>query len=422
MPVRKDSRGRWFYRHVVELPPDSSGQRPKKRIYGTAPRHCNTKAAAKQAMLDAIHRLQHPEQYQEPAHLPKKEIPTLREFVEQRFMPYTKNKNKHTEVRNKQSFLTHHLLPVFGDLHLDEIRPLLIEDYKRDKLAHGRIRNGAAPGLSKKTIDNHLILLRRILGVAKEWEIIERVPKVELFRPGQPPFDFFDFDEAEKLLAAAQTLPGRLPYDQTAVAEGNWGHMILVAIKTGMRIGELLALRPSNVHFQASVINVCEALADGIIGLPKSGKPRDLPVSATARNALQAQAERGEPYVFTTLDGTRLTRARCQKALDIACKRAGLRRVTWHVLRHTFASHLAMRGVPLRVIQELLGHATMEQTLRYAHLAPSAKQHAVDLLDDPPPPFATKATPKTPRQPRGSTTSNKQTERPTKAAPIQAKP
>jgi site-specific recombinase XerD len=71
----------------------------------------------------------------------------------------------------------------------------------------------------------------------------------------------------------------------------------------------------------------------------------------------------------------------CQKFVKVVCRRANLRPITWHVLRHTFASHLAMKGAPLKTIQELLGHATIDMTMRYAHLSPEVKRDAVDLLD-----------------------------------------
>jgi site-specific recombinase XerD len=92
---------------------------------------------------------------------------------------------------------------------------------------------------------------------------------------------------------------------------------------------------------------------------------------------------RGE-LVFCGMDGKALAKG-VQVPLWRACKRAGLRRIGWHVLRHTFASHLVMRGVPFKAVQELLGHATIEMTMRYAHLSPSARRDAVQALDAPAP-------------------------------------
>jgi integrase len=89
---------------------------------------------------------------------------------------------------------------------------------------------------------------------------------------------------------------------------------------------------------------------------------------------------RGE-LVFCRNDGRMLSKAECKRPLWRACKRAGLRRIGWHVLRHTFASHLVMRGASLRVVQELLGHASIEMTMRYAHITVDAKRAAVELLD-----------------------------------------
>ncbi|WP_244238042.1 tyrosine-type recombinase/integrase [Corallococcus terminator] len=72
---------------------------------------------------------------------------------------------------------------------------------------------------------------------------------------------------------------------------------------------------------------------------------------------------------------------RLQNAILRTSKRAGLQPIGWHALRHTFASHLVMRGVSLKAVQELLGHALMEMTMRYAHLSPDVKKDVVKVLE-----------------------------------------
>jgi len=380
-----------MFRHVVQLPPDEHGVCDKRRIYGTAPRHDNTKAAAEREMLAAIDRLLCPERHRPVEKPAEKEVPTFTEFVKERFLPYSEAKNKPSEVASKKSILTRHLEPFFGEMRLDAIRALQIEDYKREKLRGGRvfakpvIKTGKEkqPGLSRKTIDNHLIVLRRILNLAEEWELIESAPRTELYRPRDAGFDFLDFEEAERLVAAAAKLPARDKRDRFSVGEGDWGRMVLLGLKTGMRIGELLALRWPNVHGKARKIHVCEAVTRSVVGSPKSGRSREIALSRQAADALRAQRHLRGELVFCDLEGGRLTQDQCDKPLRVACERAGLRRVTWHVLRHSFASHLVMRGVPLKAVQELLGHASMEMTMRYAHLAPEVRSHAVEVLDEP---------------------------------------
>jgi site-specific recombinase XerD len=93
------------------------------------------------------------------------------------------------------------------------------------------------------------------------------------------------------------------------------------------------------------------------------------------------QRKKSTGYVFTDVDGELFTQARLGYRLEKTCAKAGLRRITWHVLRHTFASHLAMRGVPLHTVQALMGHSTITMTMRYAHVAPSALRTAIDVLN-----------------------------------------
>jgi hypothetical protein len=89
---------------------------------------------------------------------------------------------------------------------------------------------------------------------------------------------------------------------------------------------------------------------------------------------------RGE-LVFCDAGGRVLTKEECKWPLWRACKKAGLRLLGWHALRHTFAPHLVMRSAPIKAVQELMGHATIEMTMRYSHLSPDVRKDAVSLLD-----------------------------------------
>ena len=96
-----------------------------------------------------------------------------------------------------------------------------------------------------------------------------------------------------------------------------------------------------------------------------------------SQKALRSRIERGS----TRGAGRAFNENECKWPIWRAYKKAGLRRISWHVLRHTFASHLVMNGVPLKAVQELMGHATIEMTLRYSHLSPEVRRNAVQLLD-----------------------------------------
>src|SRR5205807_1135571 len=86
-------------------------------------------------------------------------------------------------------------------------------------------------------------------------------------------------------------------------------------------------------------------------------------------------------YVFLDGNGKPFDCKRLIRRLRDVRRRANLRSFGWHTLRHTFASHLAMRGAPLHVVQALLGHSSIVMTMRYAHVAPSASRTAIDMLN-----------------------------------------
>jgi len=285
-------------------------------------------------------------------------VPTVAEFADEFQETYSRNNNKPSEVRNKESAMRVHIVPYFGTHRLNQIGERDIERFKAHLFE---------TGLSSKSINNYLACLRRMFAVAKEWALIERVPEVKWLRCQAPTFDFFDFDEADALVDAAQN---------------EWKTMILIALKTGLRQGELLELRRPDLSPDLEKIRVSRSYFRGQVTSTKSGKAREIPLCDTARDALRAHFEsHRHELVFCTKSGEQLTAPQCRRPLYRTCKKAGLREVGWHVLRHTFASHLVMRGAPLKVVQELMGHGSMAMTLRYAHLSPQAKHAAIQLLN-----------------------------------------
>jgi integrase len=293
----------------------------------------------------------------------------FKEFAEGFVDTYATNNNKPSEVDSKRSILRNHLVPAFGHLPLEAIDVEAVERYKAGRLKGDPDRE-VAP-LSPKTVNNHLTVLHKILATAVEWKKLGALPTIKWLKVPQQDFDFFTFEEADRLIAGAAP---------------EWRCMITVAARAGLRLGELLALRWQDVDLVAGRLVVRRAVARGRIGTPKSGKSREVPLSAEALAVLKAQRAatrlKGE-LVFSADGGRMLTKGECKWPLWMASRRAGLREMGWHVLRHTFASHLVMRGAPLKAVQELLGHATIEMTMRYAHLSPDARRDAVRLLDGP---------------------------------------
>jgi integrase len=343
----------WEY-HIRQVLPTGRlfEERKKSPLTGKAATQRYAEERANQAVLQSV----------VPEPIVKQDRPLFSAFWEH-FLSYSLTNNRPSTVYGKKWMAKLHLLPHFGSMKLDRIGPAEIEAFKARKLAEGQ---------SKKSINNMLAALRKMLNLAVEWEVLVKAPKVKGFKQKNNFIAedmFLTFDETDRVLRAAAP---------------EWTVYLTIGVKTGLRVGELLALKWEDLDLVAGRLVVRRTLWCAQEGPPKGGRNREVPLSPEALAALKAYRHLRGPYVFCGEAGKRLTHSMVKKVVPSACRRAGLaKRITNHGMRHTFASHLVMRGVPLKAVQELLGHESIEMTLRYSHLTPDVKRDAVRLLDGP---------------------------------------
>jgi integrase len=289
----------------------------------------------------------------------KEQEVTFEKFAWKWFDEYVIPNNKYSEQRTKRTVLRSALIPFFGHMRLTEISARHIEQFKARQLK---------AGLARKTINNQLTVFRKCLSTAFEWlSLAGAPPKIIWLKALRPQADYLSPDECALLLS---------------YATGVVYEMILTALRTGMRQGELKALQWSSIDWQARSITVQHSRCDytGELTPPKSNRIRHIPMDIDVYEMLHAR-KASTGYVFIDVDGHPFNDKRLQRRLARICDQAGIRKIGWHTLRHTFASHLAMRGVPMTAVQMLMGHSSIATTMRYSHLAPSTLRAAIDMLN-----------------------------------------
>jgi integrase len=293
----------------------------------------------------------------------RREVPTLLEFGPRFIEGYARaNRQKASTVHAKERILANHLYPALGDKKLDAIDDEAIQSIK-SRLA------SRAP----KTVNNVLTVLGKLLRVAVRWKVLAAIPcTIDLLRVRNLVPVFFEFGEYERLVGAASKIGLRSVV------------IVLLGGDAGLRSSEMVALRWTDVDFERRHITVEQAAWRSIVDAPKSGRGRIIPMTRALSSALrQYRHLRGERVLYT--DEGRMPRDLTVRHWFLAVQhRAGVKKTEGgvHVLRHTFCSHLAMRGAPARAIQELAGHEHLTTTQRYMHLSPAARNGAIDLLND----------------------------------------
>jgi integrase len=312
-------------------------------------------------------------------------VATLGTFIEQRYGPWALQHLRRGDVavaRLKADF------PKWQDEPLSSFNVWRIESWRKE-----RLKEGVKPVTLNRQIDT----LRACLRKAVDWNIIAVHPLQGLKRLK------VDDDERVRFLTAAEENRfrdslvkretnlraardrfnvHRIARHKTALparAEEFVDHvrpLVLLALNTGLRRGELFSLKWGDIAFEGSMLTVRAAAA-------KSGDSRRVPLNAEAMGALkswkkQSKSPEADAFVFPGADGERLTN--CNKAWASLCKLAKVTNFRLHDCRHHFASRLVQKSVDLNTVRELLGHHDMKMTLRYAHLQPDNLSAAVAKL------------------------------------------
>lgn len=313
-----------------------------------------------------------------------KTIATYRDYLEEHYFQWV-------DANHNASGATRRCLLVdcapFLKKKLEDITPQSVEKWRI-----GRV----ASGLSPYTANRSYATLRASLTKAEEWGFISEHPlrKMKPIKTNSNlKIRFLSKSEERRLREALDNRGSKIRRDRVKGNEWRLARskpvmmdltvcvfadhlkpMVILSINTGMRREELLSLKWRNIDFDLKQLTVEGTNA-------KSRKTRHIPLNKEAMETLmnwKMQTSVNFGYVFTNQKGTRFTDIKT--AWNRLLREAKIDDFRWHDLRHHFASQLAIKGVSLNTIRELLGHSSYKMTLRYAHLSSGHKAEAVQKL------------------------------------------
>ncbi|MBN9411598.1 MAG: site-specific integrase [Burkholderiales bacterium] len=310
----------------------------------------------------------------------------LEKFIDDELGPWLLTNRKSgdaTVKRLKKSFKSFLMTP------LSEITPHAIEKWRTARTGPGK------ESVSPATANRDLVALKSAMSRAKQWGFLTE-NKLTLVKPAKLDSNglvrYLDAEERASLLTTLlardqrkrderisanreRTIRG-LPTLREFGAEEYPDYLhpaIVLSLHTGIRQGELTALTWDDINLDSKLMTIRGSSA-------KSGTTRHVPLNSTAAavvNRWKGNVDRSG-LVFPSRDGSRLVEIKT--AWHGIMKQAGIGNFRWHDMRHDFASCLVMAGIDLNTVRELLGHADLKMTLRYAHLAPAHKAAAVEML------------------------------------------
>lgn len=269
------------------------------------------------------------------------------DFADEYIELYLKTNRKDWE--KSEIFNIRRLKKFFRGRYLYEITPIMVEKFKLER------RKEVGPA----TTNRALSCLRAMINKAIQWGKCsgENPFKkgVKLFKENNTRLRYLEKKEIPELLKNCH---------------GLLKPVVILALNTGMRRGEILSLKWKDIDFKRDIIYLYKT---------KNNEKREVPMNEYAKTALiRVRKNPRSAYIFCNNSGEPFRNLR--KSFFTALKKSGIVNFRFHDLRHTFASHLVMSGVDLNTVRELMGHKSLDMTLRYSHLSPDHKKHAVDIL------------------------------------------
>ena len=333
-----------------------------------------TKGDAKKRLAELLH------EYNSGTYI-KPGKTTVADFLDRWLADYAKPNLSPRGYERYSGIIKKHLIPDIGRLLLTQLKPEHVHRHYADKLNDG---------LNPWTIRYHHAVLHKALETALKWELVARnvTDSVEVPRGKRMEMQTWNESEVSQFLEMAK--------------EGQYYALFYTALFTGMRRSELLALRWQDVDFIYSQIYVNRSLhqlKDGsyIFTQPKSSRSRrTIALSPSAILTLKEHHDRaavdrvalGVPLtdndlVFGTIDGKPSRPNTITTAWATAAKHAGVRVIRLHDARHTHASLMLKQGIQPKIVQERLGHASIQMTLdTYSHVAPGLQEAAAKRFDE----------------------------------------
>lgn len=311
--------------------------------------------------------------------------PTLARFIDDRYADWLATNTRSgtaTLARLHKSFAEH------LDKPISEFNAWIIEKWRSSRLK---------AGIGASTVNRDLSALRGLFSRALEWGVIAEHPMrtVKALQEPSGKVRWLTNDEEIRLRAALNAREereraGRVSANAWRAARGYepmpdlrssdfvdyLKPAVLLSINTGLRQGELLKLDWQHVSLDRAILTVIDTAA-------KSGKQRHIPLNDEALVTLKAWRKQQTQHGIVFANAAGGVRTEVKTAWSKLLKDAEIANFRWHDMRHHFASRLVMAGVDLNTVRELLGHADLTMTLRYAHLAPEHLSAAVAKLNRP---------------------------------------